>query len=308
MPKKFIFIRAAAILFCLVLLICVIIFPAEVAQSIRNSLSLCVRSVVPSLFVFSALASLFARLGLFSAAGRLGKYIGLSPACTAVAACGLLCGFPTSAVAACTLFRAGEADAAELRAVLPFCSNAGMAFVVGAVGEGMLGSRRAGYMLFFLQTALSIVFILLFSRSQDPTIPMLRRRKKKSFSHALVVSVSAAGGAMISVCAFIAFFGAAADILCLIFPSIPAVVRAALCSVLEISRGCAEFARTDGISPVVRNVGIAFSLGFSGVSVSCQIADRAGEISLPVLPYLAKKLVFGLAMAAICGIFSIFAI
>ncbi len=308
MTKKRIFLRGAAILFCVFLLFCAVIFPAETAESITGSLSLAVRRVVPSLFVFSALASFFARIGLFTRAGRLGGFFGLSPACTAVALCGLLCGFPTSAVCAHALWESGEADAAEMRSVLPFCSNAGMAFVVGSVGEGMLGSRRAGYMLFLLQTVLSIVFILLFCRSKIFVAMLPARGKKESLSHALVASVSAAGGAMLTVCAFIAFFGAAADMICLVFPSVPPFLCALICSFFEISRGCAEFSDAAELSPLLRYIGVAFALGFSGVSVACQISERAGEIYLPILPYLVKKLVFGLAVAAICGIFAIFVI
>ena len=306
MTKRRIFLRSATILFCVFMLLCAVVFPAEAAESIMSSLSLAVRRVVPSLFVFSALAALFARIGLFTRAGRLGRLFGLSPACTAVALCGLLCGFPTSAVCAHALWESGEADAGEMRAVLPFCSNAGMAFVVGAVGGGMLGSRRAGYMLFLMQTVLSIVFILLFRRSKSAAAMLPVRAKKESLSHALVASVSAAGGAMLAVCAFIAFFGAAADMICLVFPSVPPLLRAVICSFFEISRGCAEFSGAAELSPLLRYVGVAFALGFSGVSVACQISERAGEISLSVLPYLAKKLIFGLAMAASGGIFAIF--
>ena len=306
MTKRRIFLRSAAILFCVFMLLCAVVFPAEAAESIMSSLSLAVRRVVPSLFVFSALAALFARIGLFTRAGRLGRLFGLSPACTAVALCGLLCGFPTSAVCAHALWESGEADAGEMRAVLPFCSNAGMAFVVGAVGGGMLGSRRAGYMLFLMQTVLSIVFILLFCRSKSTAAVLPVRAKKESLSHALVASVSAAGGAMLAVCAFIAFFGAAADMICLVFPSVPPLLRAVICSFFEISRGCAEFSGAAELSPLLRYVGVAFALGFSGVSVACQISERAGEISISVLPYLAKKLIFGLAMAASGGIFAIF--
>ncbi len=306
MTKRRIFLRSATILFCVFMLLCAVVFPAEAAESIMSSLSLAVRRVVPSLFVFSALAALFARIGLFTRAGRLGRLFGLSPACTAVALCGLLCGFPTSAVCAHALWESGEADAGEMRAVLPFCSNAGMAFVVGAVGGGMLGSRRAGYMLFLMQTVLSIVFILLFCRSKSTAAVLPVRAKKESLSHALVASVSAAGGAMLAVCAFIAFFGAAADMICLVFPSVPPLLRAVICSFFEISRGCAEFSGAAELSPLLRYVGVAFALGFSGVSVACQISERAGEISLSVLPYLAKKLIFGLAMAASGGIFAIF--
>lgn len=306
MTKRRIFLRSAAILFCVFILLCAVVFPAEAAESIMSSLSLAVRRVVPSLFVFSALAALFARIGLFTRAGRLGRLFGLSPACTAVALCGLLCGFPASAVCAHALWESGEADAGEMRAVLPFCSNAGMAFVVGAVGNGMLGSRRAGYMLFLMQTVLSIVFILLFCRSKSAAAMLPVRAKKESLAHALVASVSAAGGAMLAVCAFIAFFGAAADMICLVFPSVPPLLRAVICSFFEISRGCAEFSGAAELSPLLRYVGVAFALGFSGVSVACQISERAGKISISVLPYLAKKLIFGLAMAASGGIFAIF--
>ena len=79
MTKRRIFLRSATILFCVFMLLCAVVFPAEAAESIMSSLSLAVRRVVPSLFVFSALAALFARIGLFTRAGRLGRLFGLSP-------------------------------------------------------------------------------------------------------------------------------------------------------------------------------------------------------------------------------------
>lgn len=78
MTKRRIFLRSATILFCVFMLLCAVVFPAEAAESIMSSLSLAVRRVVPSLFAFSALAALFARIGLFTRAGRLGRLFGLS--------------------------------------------------------------------------------------------------------------------------------------------------------------------------------------------------------------------------------------
>lgn len=52
MTKRRIFLRSAAILFCVFMLLCAVVFPAEAAESIMSSLSLAVRRVVPSLFVF----------------------------------------------------------------------------------------------------------------------------------------------------------------------------------------------------------------------------------------------------------------
>ncbi len=305
MTKKRIFLFAASA-FCLFMLVCAVVFPRETAQSVKNSLLLCSRSIVPSLFVFSALAALFARLGIFSRAGKAARAAGISPAVFSVALCGIFCGFPTSAVVAAEMYRKGEADADEMRAVLPFCSNAGMAFVVGAVGGGMLGSTRAGYALFAAQSLLSIVFILLFSRGKSHD-EIFVSSARESFPRALTASVSAAGAAMINVCAFIVFFGAAADMICLVCPALPDFVCALLCSFLEISRGCSEFAAAD-IPSAVRGVCVAWSLGFSGISVACQIADRAGDVSVRLLPYLAKKLVFGLSMAALYAIFALFAV
>lgn len=303
MTKKRSLLHGTAIIFCFFLLLCTLIFPKEASESISRSLSLAILRVVPSLFVFSVLASLFARLGLFYRVGKLGRHIGLSPAQTAVALCGMLCGFPTSAVCANALWQVGAADKSEMRAILPFCSNASMAFVVGAVGENMLGSKLAGYILFSLQVLVSIIFIMLFCRSKTPCAPLPSNMPRESFSHALVDSISSSGITMLSICAFIAFFGAVADMLCLALEAMPPFLRALLCSFLEISRGCAEFSGATGLSPLMKYTGIGFSLGFSGISVACQISACALDISPPLMPYLAKKMVFGLTMAAICGVF-----
>ena len=57
MTKRRIFLRSATILFCVFMLLCAVVFPAEAAESIMSSLSLAVRRVVPSLSDCSAAAA-----------------------------------------------------------------------------------------------------------------------------------------------------------------------------------------------------------------------------------------------------------
>ncbi|MBQ0009528.1 MAG: hypothetical protein KBS76_00285, partial [Ruminococcus sp.] len=114
----------------------------------------------------------------------------------------------------------------------------------------------------------------------------------------LGASVSAAGGAVVTVASFLLFFGAAADYL-LFFsqPFLPTALRPVICSLLELGRGCAEFAACRNGAPLFGMLGTAWSVGFSGLSVIFQNLDRAGTARPSFFAFLIKRAMFGLVMA-----------
>lgn len=275
-------------------------FPAVGAESVSRSLSLCARSIVPSLFLFAALSQILVKSGLFSRLGAFARPLGLSPGGFAVALVGIFCGFPTGAAAAATLCESGELSRKEAAEILPICGNAGMAFVVGTVGESFWGDRTFGVRLFLWQTGLSLVLLLLGAparrraRSVSPEPP----KKAEKPVAVLVSSVAAAGGAMVTVASFLLFFGAVADyLLFFLRPVLPQTFSPVICSLLELGRGCAEFAAIRGENPLPAAVGAAWSVGFSGLSVVFQNLDRAGAAAPPFFSYLWKRAAFGFLLA-----------
>ncbi len=283
-------------------------FPAVGAESVSRSLSLCARSVVPSLFLFAALSQILVKSGLFSRLGAFARPLGLSPGGLSVVLIGLLCGFPMGAAAAGTLCRDGALSRKEAVCVLPICGNAGMAFVVGTVGTSFWEDRAFGVRLFLLQTALSLAWLLLGAPRRRRSLTLLGESAKKPESPvALIVSaVASAGGAMVTVASFLLFFGAVADYLLLfLHPVLPQTFSPVICSLLELGRGCAEFAAFRESIPRFGKVGTAWSVGFSGLSVVFQNLDRAGEARPPFFSFLAKRAVFGLALAFSVFLFEI---
>ena len=86
-----------AVLLCLLLLL--LWQSSMVGDRLRQTLSLCGRALVPSLFPFLILSELMLSLGLSEDAGRfvpapVRRFLGLSEGGSAALLLGMLCGFP----------------------------------------------------------------------------------------------------------------------------------------------------------------------------------------------------------------------
>ena len=103
------------ILFFLLLAVCaagLLLFPRQSAQAARDGMSLCFRTIIPSLFPFFVLSSLFISCGAADAFARLLRGVmrplfGLDGAGASALALGLVGGYPVGARTVADLCAAG---------------------------------------------------------------------------------------------------------------------------------------------------------------------------------------------------------
>ena len=283
-----------AVIICLCSFAALTLCSAQVIQSCRYAVELCLSLILPSLFPFFVLSVLLNRLGLPGYLGRLltplaSRVYGVTGAGASALLIGLTGGYPLGAAYIADMERSGAITAREGGRLLGFCNNSGPAFIIGAVGAGAFGSGKAGLLL-YLCHVLSAMLTGLFFRQKDycREIPPLQL-DTVYISQALPEAVKQAMGALLNVCGFVMCFtvlvglldaGGAFSLLCgrlsAVFGLELQFTHAALTGVLELGSAAGALR---GLAPTPLNMALAAGiLGWGGISVHFQtLAVLAGS-------------------------------
>lgn len=296
-----------------------------VRDSVAKALSLCARSVVPSLFPFlvasSALLALgFGELAAPWLAGLMEPLFRVPGAGSAALVLGLVGGYPIGAKTAADLYRENLVSREEAERLLAFCNNSGPAFIFGVVGAGIFGSGALGLLLYLVHMAASLLVGLLFRFYRPGEGPRSGRLQgvqfqTASFPTAFTHSVTGALASTLNICAFVLFFTVIirmlsltgvltglARLLSLLFGPLgfdQSWARRLLTGVLEVSSGVSSLT---GGSLSGRLSMAAFMLGWAGLSVHCQVLAFLGDSGLSMRTYLVGKLLHGGLSAALLGL------
>ena len=269
--------RILSILLVLLFSALLLKFPETASTAVRDGLSLCARTVVPSLFPFLAVTALLLHLGLdsllrpfFSPVMR--PLFRLRGECAAALLSGFLGGYPAGARSAAQLYEQGSISRREAERLLGFCNNCGPGFLIGFAGSGILGSARAGAQLLAIHILAALISGAILCRlpgETDPlSLPCQLPAQMISFPKALTASVSAALASTLSICAYVVFFRTAAAFL-------PSTLPAALLGAVEMVSGIAALERNP--AAFIAAAGIT---AWGGLSVHCQTMAVTGELSL----------------------------
>lgn len=268
-------------------------WPEAAANGVSRGLSICSTVIIPSLFPFLVLSGFLVRTGISAAIGRrLGRItqalFRLPGCCAPGILLSMIGGYPTGASAVSELYDSGALTQAQARRMLRFCVGGGPAFVISAVGSGLMGSVRYGLVLYAAQilTMFLIGFIdsRLSDRQKTAEQAVVSSLPVTTSSDAFVSSVSSACRTLLTICGFVVLFAsvlsladasgisdAVAQVLAWPFSASgidPALFSCLLPGALEVSCGCVEAAGLKEASPML----LGALIGWGGLSVHCQIA------------------------------------
>lgn len=265
---------AASVLAVAILLL---LRPQEAAAAVREGLSLCGRTVVPSLFPFFAVISLLLQLGLAEALQKvcgavMGPLFHMRGVCALPLLAGLLGGYPSGAGTVAGMYAQGRISRQEAELLLGFCDNCGPAFLLGYVGAGILGSARAGALLFLVHVVSAVLvgaLLCRLCRNRGSTFSGKRETiQTVSLPQALTTAVSGAVQSTLNICAFVVLFRVLAAL-----PPVP--LPFPVLGVLEMVSAAAALPAGRAAFPAA-----AAAVGWGGLSVHCQAMSIAAPAGL----------------------------
>ena len=311
--------------------------PEASIESIRRGMSLCVRTMIPSLFPFMVISELLVGSGAGEALGRiLSKpmqwLFGASGAGSSAVVLGSLCGVPVGASTAVSLYDHNLISKRECEHLLTFANNPSSAFLITAVGVSMYGNRRLGVLLYGVVLGCGLFMGLLFRfflngkrgslRHEHPHFPMGfhpdgtagvgETSPRSGGIYVLTGAVSRSAVNMLTVCAYVVFFSTVTGVVVTgimehspLFSGSPGeILSALLCGLLEISGGVSQSAMIFGSGTFGSRTGelslilSAMIAGWSGLSVHCQVMTLCGGRGISFKPYLCAKAAQGM----LCGV------
>lgn len=244
-----------------------------------EGVSLCIRTIVPSLFPFLFLSGTFSsscpqpgRL-----AGLLGKAFRIPDGTESILVPMLLGGYPVGAQCLNELYHNGGVSQKQGERMLAYCSNVGPAFLFGIL-PGAFASRK----LLWLTWAIQITSILITSHLFSPD-----GKGNRSANNERTFGIEQAALAMVKICGWVILFRVFISFLNRwLLHTLPAEVQVGVMGALELSNGCCMLNQigNEGVRFVLCNV----LLSFGGLCVVYQTASVCP--GLRIGGYLAGKI------------------
>lgn len=267
---------------------------ADAAQAVRDALALCVQSVIPALFPFFVVSSLFIDLGCAAVLGRslapvMHRLFGVSGAGGTAFLLGIIGGYPVGGRTAGELYRSGQCEREECERLLAFCNNAGPSFILGIAGLGCFGSVRVGAWLYLIHVGAAVMVGLLF-RSTSRQMGRPKKTETPRWADALIEAVRGGAMSMVNICAFVVFF----LVILRLLSRFTGIQHGAILGIVEMTNGILRLANDRrGF------IWAAGLLGWGGLSVHCQTAAVLSGSGLSLKRYfIGKALQAAISMAA----------
>ena len=275
--------KAAALVSALALL--VLILDSKTALSgAAAGLSLCLKTVIPSLFPFLFLCRILMQSlwgSTFPAAASVCRTLGIPAGGESLLIPALLGGYPVGAQAVADAFQEGRLTRQEAEHLLTFCSNAGPAFLFGMAG--ILFSGQTSLWALWCIQMLSSFLVGLWGKK-----PVQIRTIIPARSLNLTEILKQTLKTMALICGWILLMRILIQFLQRwFFWYFPAPLQIILTGILELSNGCCDLSLIPTES--ARFLICSGFLSFGGICVLLQTASVLGELSL--IPYLLGKII-----------------
>lgn len=167
--------------------------------------------------------------------------------------------------------------------MLLYCTNAGPAFIISAVGTEMLGSKKAGIILLVSHILSGIIIRFFAFDFSVKSINKSIKSKRLELADNFVLSVAEASKSVFSICVYVILFSGINAYLLHLSNHFKFLKYVRLA--LEVTNSIAE----------TKNIYIiSFLLGFGGIAVWCQIISIAKNIELNILKFSIFRIFQGL--------------
>ncbi len=280
--------RAGGIALTFILIAYILLrYPTALANGVSRGLSICSAVIIPTLYPFMVFAGLLADSPLCTQPpaliGKICQQAFRLPACCGPAILiSLIGGYPAGSIAIARLHDSEQISDDDARRMTLFCVNAGPAFIVSTVGAGLLGSPRAGWLLFASHAITSLGMGIVIGRRVKQSPKPSKAAPPPPNARPLATVVQDSCQSLLAMCGFVVFAAAILSIwdasglpLTLQqFTGIPAARWSAIVAgITEVSCGCVSLAGNNIFAPFW----LSLCLGWGGCSVQGQLAAVLGK-------------------------------
>jgi hypothetical protein len=269
----------------LTLLILILYNPKICLNTAVAGLVLCGRVIIPSLYPFTFCVLFILKSGVLNSLKFLNKSAlklwGLDFSSFSLFLLSLIGGYPLGA----KMLNDAKTPPKTASVMINYCVNAGPAFIILTVGNGVFYSNKIGVLLFVAHLLPPVFMAFLYkNKIKSTTTPTQNLNSNFDLIDNFVTSASDGASAIISVCSFVILF----SVICGYINSFPSLKP--LSFILEI---------TNGISQTNNIYIISFLLGFGGICVWCQVFSLFKRAKIKILRFFISRLFHGFASAVI---------
>lgn len=283
--------------------VCFIIMFAysEIAiQCARNALALCAKIIIPSLYPFVIISEIIVHSGLGDIIGKplnkiFNKLFGISSPSVCAVILGALCGFPIGTKVVLSLLDSGSIDKSEAEHLISFCNNPSSSFLINIVGISLYSRSTVGVILYCATLANSALIGIIFNK-----IKPVKKNEHGYYSRNILSNTSIVTSAVsnsipsiLSICSYIIFFSVIMGCIekIMSYIHLPKVLAVCVYGLIEMTGGVTHSAALGN-----NFFGLcltAFFIGWSGLSVHCQMISLCNRYDLSLKKYFISKALLG---------------
>lgn len=303
--KKRIVLAAIITMVCCILMV---LFPSTVIDSARKAINLWMLDVLPALLPFFICAAFLQNIGVMKFIGG-----GIFPFAMSV-----LSGYPMGAGIIGNLRRHGDISLADAKKMLSYCSTSGPAFIIGAVGAGMLGSGKMGMIIAVSHYIGALMNGFLYGgltiNSDDRRSKYIKHDTEhiifqNSLQDALTEAILAALKSVGVILAYIVMFMFITDMITAsgILTAVKEPwVESLIKGIIEMTVGCEAAAGSIGVSDTAKCILCSFMISWGGLSIIGQTMSMLSGTGMSMGYVLRIKLTHGLFSAASAFVITLF--
>ncbi len=261
-------------LFLVMFMAFTVFYPKASYDGVKSGILLCSAIIIPSLFPFSVCCNFLMSV----ITPKKSHYFTEKEL---VFLLSLLGGYPVGAGLVDKLYMEEKISKLQANCMLCYCVNSGPAFILLAVGKGILNSKILGIILLASHILASFVLCVVFNKKVYITKPLIGNSRKRTVSEIFVNATEKASTAMISICSGVIFFSAINSCLKLIFGDSKLNL---LLLLTEISYAVTQ----------TKNLYLlSFALGFGGLCVWFQILGSVKSFAINIPQFIVCRLLHG---------------
>ena len=290
---------------CSLIILSLIVNPSNCINNALNGAKLFVYKVFPTMFPFTILLNIiisYDGIYIYSKVfGRLlCKPLKLPSKCSIVLIISFLCGYPMGAQYCCELLEKKDIDFNTASRLINIATNCSPLFLVGTIGESMLGSSQYGYILLASSYISCLIMGLIIPSNniikETETIDK-HIFKKQNIGKVLKNSVENSIASSFLVLGFITIFSVLLGLIktTAIFSAINqnTIIGSLLLGSIEMTNGC-NFVSISSLNIEIKLMLFSFFTSFGGLCVIAQTYAYTNKYNFSPYKYISRKIFQGI--------------